>query len=120
MSCSGVVVDRRVLLVDVHRHDRVAVLVGDAADLADLDTRDVDRLPLARGDRRAGRELGPDRVVALEQRERGLVEQDVPGNHDRAENERDDRGEVLPVDDDCALHGPIPVLALFRLGSGFS
>ena len=70
-------VDRRVLLEDVHRHHGPPVLELDAPDQADLHAGDRHRLALPGGDRGAGRELGPDRVVALPERERRLVVEDV-------------------------------------------
>jgi hypothetical protein len=47
-----------VLRVDRHRHDRVAALEVDLADVADPHARDADRLALARRDRLGGREVG--------------------------------------------------------------
>ena len=114
-----VVVDRGVLLVDVHRHDRAAALEVDRADLPDLDTRDVDRLALSGRHRCSGRELGLDRVVALAEPERRLVLEDVDGDGDRRDDEREDRDEVLPVDADGALHEPGPVFTRLRSGFGF-
>ena len=103
-------VDRRVLLEDVHGHDRPPVLELDASDQPDLDAGDRDRLPLPRRDRRAGRELGSHRVVALPERERRLVVEHVGGDRERAGDERDDRDEVLAVGLECAPHGPTPVV----------
>ena len=55
-----VLVERRVLGLDPHADDRLAVAQRDRGDLADLDARDVDRLALARRDGLRGRHLGVD------------------------------------------------------------
>ena len=86
----GVAVDRLVLVLDLHRHDRAAVLELHVAHLADLHPGDVHRLPLARHDGLGGRQLGLDLVeVGADQRHpRGQVEallgQEVAGDRQRA------------------------------------
>jgi hypothetical protein len=96
----------------------VAALHGDSADLSDLYAGDRHGLTLARGDRRGIRELGVDRVVALAERERRLVGQDVVADHDREREDRQQRDDVATVPSDRAPHGVPPVLAEFRLGAG--
>ena len=114
-----VAVDRRVLLVDVHRHDGLAVVQRHPADLADLDAGDRHRLALAGGDRRRGGERRPHRVVRLAEHERRLVAEDVGADADGGGDEHRDGGEVEAVLADGALHGPAPVLAALRLGGAF-
>ena len=53
----GVLVDRLVLVLDLHLDDRAAVLEGHVADVADLDAGDVHGLALAGHDRLGGLQL---------------------------------------------------------------
>src|SRR5829696_4409267 len=98
-----VLVDAVVARLDLHADDRSAVLELDALDLADLDARDVDRLPLARRDGLGGLHLRLDHVEVLpddgdpaRQRE-ALVGQDHRAHEDRDEDQADDGREVLDV-----------------------
>jgi hypothetical protein len=106
----GVAVDRRVVALDLHAHDRLAVLELDARDLADLDAGDVDRLALARRDRLRGRELGLDLdEVGSEQRHAGrqrdaLVAEDDHRDDQRHEDQPQDSGEVAQVLADRGAH----------------
>ena len=114
-----VAVDRRVLLEDVHRHDGVPVL--------ELRRRRSDRpgrrrsstdWPWPGRDRGALGEHGPDLVVAVAERERRLVLEDVRGDRERASDEHEDRDEVPAVGLDRAPHGPCPRGRAVQVGRG--
>src|SRR5205085_11247920 len=98
---------------------RAGALERHAAAPPPLHARDVDRLALPGGHRGRARELRADRVVALAERERRLVSEDVGGHADRAEQQRDDRDEVPAVGGDRTLHGAAPVATLLTFGAAF-
>ena len=90
-STLAFVVDRDAVLLELERHDRLAVLEPHARDLADLDAGDVDRLALARRDRLGGRELRLDLgEVLAEHREPAGQRQPLVGEDHRRHGERDD------------------------------
>ena len=111
-----VAVDRRVLLVDVHLDHGLAVLERYATHLTDLHAGDRHRLALPRRHRGGAGKRRVDRVVALAERERRLVLEDVADDGDRCEHQRDDGQEVPPMDADRSSHGPIPVVTWLRFG----
>ena len=97
-------VDAVVPRLDLQADDRAAVLELDALDLADLDARDVDRLPLARRDGLGGRDLGLDLVEVLAdhrhpaRQRQPLVGRGSPTRRGSAiSDQADDRHEVLDV-----------------------
>ena len=117
-----VAVDRRVLLLDPHHHDGVAVHEVHGPHLADLHAGDVHGLPLTRHHGLGGRQLGLHLVeVGADQRHAGrqveaLVGQDVardPERRHEQEQERHEHGQLLL---DLPLHGPAPIFAAFRSG----
>ena len=89
----GVLVDRRVLAPDLHRHDRAPVDEVDLGDVADVDARHLDRLALARRHRLRGGELGlvVDEVRAHDRDPVGQVEalvgEDVAAHEQRHQHE---------------------------------
>ena len=102
---------RRVLLLDQHRHHRAAVLEFDLRDVADLDPGDVHRLALARGDRLGGRQLGLElEALVAEDRDPGrvgllLLAENVNGDQQAGDQQRRDRDEVAQVFADRPSHG---------------
>ena len=110
-----VAIDRRVLALDLHPHDRLAVLQLDARDLAHLDAGDVHRLALARRDRLRRGELGLDRDdVLAQERHAGrqrepLVGEDHQRHDQRDDQQDDDRHGVTEVLADREAHQRIPV-----------
>src|SRR4051794_27190107 len=109
-----VLVHVRVLLADLQRDDRAAVLELDLAQLADRHAGDVDRLALARRDRLRGGELrlvgdevGPDYRDPLGQVE-ALVAEDERAHAERDHEDDHDGQEVPAVLADRGPHRPAP------------
>ena len=99
----GVLVDRRVLAPDLHRHHRAPVDEVHLGDVADVDARHLDRLALARRHRLRGGELGlvVDEVRADDRDPLGQVEalvgEDVAAHEQCHQHDADDEGEVARV-----------------------
>ena len=110
--------------LDVELNDGAPVLERHAADLADLHSGDIDRLPLPGGDRLCVLELGEDPGLALPGEAEPLVHAHVKRDRYGEPDHGDQREEVLQVaaDDLAERHGSTfcasagPVCAL-RLGS---
>ena len=103
--------------LDVELDDRAPVLQSHPANLADLHSGDVDRLPLPGGDRLCVLELGEDPRLALPGKAEPLMHAHVQRNRDGEPDHRDQREDVLQVADDdlaerhgsafCASTGPV-------------
>ena len=82
-----------------------------AADLADLDAGDVDRLPLPGRDRLGGGEVGLElEAIGADQRhparqDRALVDQDHGDGEEAGQDQADDRQHVAQVGSQGASHG---------------
>ena len=125
----------RVLVLDLQCHDRAALVQLYLLDLADRHARDVDRLALAGGNRLGGAELALQlEEVGAQQgyparKVEALVSQDVAGDREREQRQRDDRDEVAHVLLDRVPHGfppaprriwsPAPAFEAGPLRSGF-
>ena len=115
-----VLVDRQELAVDVHRHDRVTVLVVDGRDVADANAGHPDRLALAGGHGLGGREVGLElEGLLLEQRDpQALVLDDDVRREQADRQEAEDRQEIAQVVSDRLAHQPFaPFTGLDGSGS---
>jgi hypothetical protein len=118
----GVAMDRLVLVLDLHHDDGAPVLELHLADLADLDARDVHRLPLPRDDRLPGGQLGLDLIEVgadhgdPRRQVETLVREDVAGDPERPHEKEQQRHEDAHLLPDLPPHGPAPIGAALRSG----
>ena len=96
-----------VLRVDVHPHDRAAVLELDLADVADPHAGDADGLALAGDHGLRGLELGVEheRLVLDDREAHPLLAEDVDRHAGGDDDQAEDGQEVLEVLADRELHG---------------
>ena len=117
----GVRVDqRRVLGLDVHPDDGVAVLDADRVDLADLDPGDHHGLPLARGHGLGRGELAAEVVEALAEegdparQRRLLLGEDPEGHREPRDHQHADGEEVAEATAELAPQHRAPMRTVVR------
>jgi hypothetical protein len=103
-------VHRKELAIDVHRHDRIALLVVHLGDVADPDPRHPDGLPLTRSNRLSGLHLGLqlEGLLLQERDPEALVLDDDVRRGQSHDEQGEDAEEVTQVIADRLGHQRLP------------